>query len=762
MKKTFFIIGLLFCFVSFSQQKKIDSLLYNIETAKGDLQKIENLNELARFYLYYSPKKALKYIDKALLLAEESSSLRGEIISNINLGFYYIRIDQYRDSRTILRKALKSAKEINDLALAGEASYLMARANNGIGRYDFSMNKLIQAETFYDSARYYNYMGRVYETMGDLNDKFGNYELAIKNLQESLDLKIKNKDWMELPRTYAYLGNVKLHKGQKRVALNYYKKGLAASEQYHNLNSKAYCLTKIGEFSLAEKEFEKAQSYFLQALNIAISHENNWGIFRNEIGLSEASFELENYEKALKTALKALKIAEKIQDDEGLMKGNQILSKIYEKTGNIKEAFAAFKRFSYFEEKLFAKEKTAEITMAETSFKNKQQINDLNKEKKAKENELKLYQIKEKNRFLIGCILIGSLIIVMIFAWVQYKRYLAIKKQKAIIQKQTQENLLLIKNFSIQERLSTVGEISSGIAHELNSPLGTVKSSAEGIQFIFDKLLKNKAWDCPKDEIDFVVSYLSGKTFETRIIGKSRLKEEKLFFNYLEENHNNIKNKIELSKLFVKAQIDINDIDTIKYIVNSKSPLNLLEFIKSSSGILFFINANLTSTKRLSDKVSELREYLIYDKSEAKVKTNLKKNITTIVNLYRHEIEPNIELTVEVDGQIEMNAYPTKLYQVWSNLIKNAIDAVNKNEGKKQVKIKVIQGNGIAVEFKNNGPKINKSEQNQIFENLYTTKGRGAGLGLGIVKNVVETHRGKIDLVSDENETTFTVSFSSE
>ena len=86
---------------------------------------------------------------------------------------------------------MKSAKAINNLALAGEASYLMARANNGIGRYDFSMNKLIQAETFYDSARYYNYMGRVYETMGDLNDKFGNYELAIQNLQESLDLKNK-------------------------------------------------------------------------------------------------------------------------------------------------------------------------------------------------------------------------------------------------------------------------------------------------------------------------------------------------------------------------------------------------------------------------------------------------------------------------------------------------------------------------------------------------------------------------------------------
>ena len=93
---------------------------------------------------------------------------------------------------------------------------------------------------------------------------------------------------------------------------------------------------------------------------------------------------------------------------------------------------------------------------------------------------------------------------------------------------------------------------------------------------------------------------------------------------------------------------------------------------------------------------------------------------------------------------------------------KNAIDAVNKNDGKKQVEIKANQGNGIAVEFKNNGPKINKSQQKQIFENLYTTKGRGAGLGLGIVKNVVETHRGEIDLFSDENETIFTVSFKSD
>ena len=97
--------------------------------------------------------------------------------------------------------------------------------------------------------------------MGDLNDKFGNYELAIKNLQKSLDLKIKHNDMMELSRTYAYLGNVYLHQNHEAIALNYYKKGLKSSKNTYNLNSQAYCMTKLGEFYLGKKNYPKAKSF---------------------------------------------------------------------------------------------------------------------------------------------------------------------------------------------------------------------------------------------------------------------------------------------------------------------------------------------------------------------------------------------------------------------------------------------------------------------------------------------------------------------
>ena len=760
---------ILFSFCSFSQEKKIDSLLTIINSTENTDVQIKKLNELARFYLYYSPKKALQYIEKALFIAERNSNIKGEIISQINLGFYYIRIDEYRKSRDVLRNALKSSKGINDLVLSGEASYLMARANNGIGRYDFSMNKLIQAEKFYESAKYYNYKGRVYETMGDLNDKFGNYELAIKNLKESLALKTKYNDWMELPRTFAYLGNVNLHKKQNSIALGYYKKGLAVSEKHHNLNSKAYCLTKIGEFYLLEKDFKKAQSYFLDALSIAIAHENNWGIFRNEIGLCEANFELENYEESLKVALKAIKIAEKIQDDEGMMKGNQILSKIYEKKGDIKEAFAAFKRFSSYEEKLFAKEKTAAITMHEVSHKNQIEYDALEKKKKMRESQLKMLQTNQKQKDLLvkkdkekkellGVILIVFLVIVVLFAFFQYNRYLAIKKQKQIIQKQAKQNFTLMKTLSNQDKMSTVGEISSNIAHELNSPLGTVKSSAEGIEDSFKNLLENNAWGCPSEEIDYALKYVLEKSEKTILTGKNKLLESKKFLTLLEkENPNKAQNK-DLANLFASSITDLSEKEVIDYILKTKNPISFLKLLKNINLVLFFIHANLSSSKRVADRVADLRSYLMTEQKEKMKEVNVSKNMETIIDLFRQELEKEIELKINLDQSIHVNAFPIMLHQLWSNLLKNAIEALKQKNGSKKLEINLYSADGFAIiEFTNNGPQIENQALDKIFENLYTTKEKSAGLGLGIVKNVVDAHRAKIKVHSSTEKTCFKV-----
>jgi signal transduction histidine kinase len=103
------------------------------------------------------------------------------------------------------------------------------------------------------------------------------------------------------------------------------------------------------------------------------------------------------------------------------------------------------------------------------------------------------------------------------------------------------------------------------------------------------------------------------------------------------------------------------------------------------------------------------------------------------------------------------------LHQLWSNLLKNAIEALELTKGTKNITIKLYTLNNIpTVEFCNNGPQINEEEKEKIFENLYTTKEKFAGLGLGIVKNVIDAHRAKIELNSTPKRTCFKIIFVNE
>ena len=758
---------LLISFNSFSQHWKSDSLLAKIETTSKSEEKIKTLNELSRFYIYYSPKKAIKEANKALVLSKESSNKKAEITSLINIGFYYLRIDNYEKANEVLYEALMYSQEINYHFGLAEASYLQARVYNGLGQYDWSMKKLIKAEKHYDSIGYKDYLGRVYETMGDLNDKFGNYELAIKNLNKSLDLKIKHNDDIELARTYAYLGNVYVHLNKDELALKFYNLGLEASIKSTNLNSQAYILTKMGNFYLAKKKLEKATDFYERALDIAVKHENNWGTFRINLGLSRIDFMKELYPKALQRALNSIEIAKTIQDDEGLMSGFKLLSEIYEKMGRIEDAFSAYKEFVFFEEALFDKEQTAEITMNEVSHKQEREINKINEEKRRIELEQKQKDIinqKDKHqKEQIGVILIAFSIIVFIFSIFQFRRYVITKEQNKIIEKQTNQNLFLMKNLANQDKMSTVGEISSNIAHELNNPLGTVKASAEGIDHSFKSLLHNNGWGCSPKEIKYALDHAVKSDEKPMMSGKKRALETNQLLDFLKKNYSENEHTESLAELMTASTINISDIETIDFVMQTDDPQAFLNLLNNITSTLYFIRANLSSSKKVSDKVADLRSYLMTEKLDSKKRINMAKNIETIVNLFSHEMNQEIQFKRSLDHSLYIEAFPVMLHQLWSNLLKNAIEALEESNGTKSITIKLYTLNQIpTVEFCNNGPQINDSEKDKIFENLYTTKEKSAGLGLGIVKNVLDVHRAKIELNSTSKRTCFKISFTNE
>ena len=102
----------------------------------------------------------------------------------------------------------------------------------------------------------------------------------------------------------------------------------------------------------------------------------------------------------------------------------------------------------------------------------------------------------------------------------------------------------------------------------------------------------------------------------------------------------------------------------------------------------------------------------------------------------------------------------TQLIRVVTNLVKNAIQAIPKNKTP-QITVKVFsEGNNVILTVEDNGNGVIDENKSKIFEPKFTTKSSGMGLGLAMIKNIIETYNGNITFVSTENEgTTFKVSF---
>jgi signal transduction histidine kinase len=99
--------------------------------------------------------------------------------------------------------------------------------------------------------------------------------------------------------------------------------------------------------------------------------------------------------------------------------------------------------------------------------------------------------------------------------------------------------------------------------------------------------------------------------------------------------------------------------------------------------------------------------------------------------------------------------FENKLYQLWSNIIKNSIEAL---EGEGYIYILYTEKTEYhSISFQNNGPKIDEEVLDNMFKKFYTTKGKqkGTGMGLSIVKRIINEHHGQVLVTSSDKMTTF-------
>jgi PAS domain S-box-containing protein len=328
---------------------------------------------------------------------------------------------------------------------------------------------------------------------------------------------------------------------------------------------------------------------------------------------------------------------------------------------------------------------------------------------------------------------------------------------------ETNRNIELSKSITDQEKLVTIGEIASGIAHDLNTPLGAIKIGAESILYTIDNLL-NVVSLCTDRQIQFALNRsieLEGELFVGGLQQRKEMKEMEVFVS---QNYPSItaENRSRLVLMFSKTRVLSSQPEMIEEVISSENPFEFLELIYNLQIIRNFVQTILTSSERATKVIQDLRSFIKDQRNTERGPVNLYKNIETVLNVFNYEIKRSVELVFEVDESLFIEGFDIKLFQLWSNIIKNAIESLENYRDRGVIKISSeSMEDKIVIRISNNGPKIPDEIRTKIFEKFFTTKAarNGSGLGLSIVRSTLEDHDASMDLISGDDWTTFSFTF---
>jgi signal transduction histidine kinase len=316
-------------------------------------------------------------------------------------------------------------------------------------------------------------------------------------------------------------------------------------------------------------------------------------------------------------------------------------------------------------------------------------------------------------------------------------------------------------------RLLALGKLSAGLAHELNNPASAaVRSSARLRETLAERrqlahalggeAIPERAGGIMNELGEHITECASSTPGSMDALERADLESD--LADWLEEAGA----PGELASDLVEAGVTADQIRPLALLVSSESLTLALRLLVCDHRILCITRELEEASKRISDLVQAVKSYSYMDQSPV-AEIDIEQGIDVTLRMFQHQLKYGIQVSRKfAQNMPRIRANGSALNQIWTNLIDNALHAMNSlpsgSEKVLSVRTCVEPGN-VLVEIGDNGPGIPTEVQQRMFEPFFTTKpvGEGTGLGLDIVQRIIRTHQGAIRVESEPGRTVFQV-----
>lgn len=314
------------------------------------------------------------------------------------------------------------------------------------------------------------------------------------------------------------------------------------------------------------------------------------------------------------------------------------------------------------------------------------------------------------------------------------------------------------------EKLATLGKLSAGMAHELNNPAAAAQRGAAQLQAAFSGLqnthLKLGEMNLVSTQLERLLSLDRLAQERARrpmgIDTLTRSDHESELENWLEEK--SVDNAWQAAPALVNLGYQPGDLQALMADFTPTQFSVVIEWLNCTYTIYSLLEEINQGAGRISEIVKALKSYSYMDQAPVQ-NVDIHEGLEDTLVILRSKLKAGISVRREYDPRLpKIQAYGSQLNQVWTNLIDNAIDAM---DGSGEITLRTSHDQqGVRVEIVDNGAGIPEAVLPNLFDPFFTTKppGKGTGMGLNISHHIiVHQHGGRIDAHSIPGGTRFIV-----